>query len=77
MLVNTLRRFGLSESNEVSAKLWQRFTKRMRCASPKHLNSQGRSDITANNVFTPHSFVLKVTYYMSVTFRRLLKCNAV
>jgi hypothetical protein len=77
MLVNTLQRFGLSEGNEVSPKFRQRFTKRTQCAIPKHLNSQGRSDNTGYNDFIPYSFVLKVTHYMSVTSRRLLKCNAV
>jgi len=77
MLVNTLRRFGLSEDDEVSPKFRRRFTNCTRYAISKLLTSQDRSDNTGCNDFTPHSFVLNVTLYVSVTSRRLLKYNAV
>jgi len=76
MLVNTSQRFGLSEGDEVFPKCRRRFTNYRLYAIPKHLTSQGRSDNTGCNDFIPHSFVLKVTHYVSVTSRRLLKCNA-
>jgi len=76
MLVNTLRRFGLSEGDEVSPKCRRRFTNYTLYATAKHLTSQGRSKNTGCNDFIPHSFVPKVIHYVSVTSRRLLKCNA-
>jgi len=64
MLVNTLRRFGLSEGDEVSPKCRRRFTNRTRYDIQKHLNSQGRSDNTGCNDFIQNSFVLRVTHYV-------------